>query len=140
MIPVFDKIFLRESISVNIRTLTYMGLEDFGERFEAGTTEKTNHALVLMVQSLDDNTHQPIAVFASKEHVKGDFNFKLELNIKVKTKLYNSNTFCRNKFNQNYSKIHFIIKEFFGLDWNHERWDIYKSHHVKYFIIYRHVI
>lgn len=33
MILVFDEIFLRESISVNTRTLTYIGLEDFGEGF-----------------------------------------------------------------------------------------------------------
>jgi len=75
MILVFDEIFLRESISVNTRTLTYIGLEDFGEGFETRATEKANHALVLMVQSLADNIQQPIAVFASKGPVKG--NFKL---------------------------------------------------------------
>jgi len=75
MILIFDEIFLRESISVNTRTLTYIGLEDFGEGFETRPTEKANHALVLMVQSLADNIHQPIAVFASKGPVKGNFKF-----------------------------------------------------------------
>lgn len=72
VILVFDEIFLRESISVNTRALTYHGLEDFGDGFEKRTPEKANHALVLMLQSLADNLQQPIAVFASKGPVKGN--------------------------------------------------------------------
>lgn len=75
MILVFDEIFLRESITVNTRTLSYLGLEDFGEGFHSKTSDKANHALVLMVQSLTDSIHQPIAVFASKGPVKGDLRF-----------------------------------------------------------------
>lgn len=75
VILVFDEIFLRESIHVNTRTLTYYGLEDFGNDFEKRTHEKANHALVLMVQSLTDNLQQPIAVFASKGPVKGKLLF-----------------------------------------------------------------
>lgn len=75
VILVFDEIFLRESIHVNTRTLTYYGLEDFGKDFEKRTHEKANHALVLMMQSLADNLQQPIAVFASKGPVKGKLLF-----------------------------------------------------------------
>jgi len=71
VILVFDEMLLRESISVNTRTLTYSGLEDFGDGFETRSSEKANHGLVLMIQSLADNLNQPIAVFASKGPVKG---------------------------------------------------------------------
>lgn len=67
----FDEIFLRESINVNVRSLSYLGFADFGEGFETRSPEKANHALVLMIQSLADNLHQPIAVFASRGPVKG---------------------------------------------------------------------
>lgn len=48
---VLDQLFLRESISANTRSLTYHGLEDFGEGLDIGTraSEKANHALVLML-------------------------------------------------------------------------------------------
>lgn len=71
---VIDEVFLRESTSVNSRTLTYMGLEDFGDELENknNSTEKANHALVIMWQSLAENCIQPIAVFASKGPVKGN--------------------------------------------------------------------
>lgn len=74
VILVFDEIFLRESINVNTRTLTYLGLEDFGEGFESRENRKANHALVLMIQSLADNVHMPIAVFASNGSIKGKIN------------------------------------------------------------------
>lgn len=47
-----------------------MGLEDFGEGFKIKTSEKANHGLVLMIQSLADNFHQPIALFTSKGSVR----------------------------------------------------------------------
>lgn len=71
VILVFDEICLRESISVNTRTLSYHGLEDFGQGFESRSSEKANYGLVLMIQSLADDLHQPIAVFAFKGPVKG---------------------------------------------------------------------
>lgn len=77
VILVFDEIFLRESINVNTRSLSYSGLADFGEGFETRTPEKANHALVLMIQGLADSFHQPIAVFASKGPVKGITNINL---------------------------------------------------------------
>ncbi|CAH1712291.1 unnamed protein product [Aphis gossypii] len=71
VILVYDEIFLRENISVNSRTLTYHGLEDLGDDFENKSLEKANHALVLMIQGLAENLHQPIAVFTSRGSVKG---------------------------------------------------------------------
>lgn len=70
-ILVLDEVFLRESISVNSQTLTYIGLEDFGDELENKSSQKANHAFVFMWQSLADNVVQPIAVFASKGSVKG---------------------------------------------------------------------
>lgn len=71
VILVFDEIFLRESLTVNTRTLSYHGLEDFGEGFETKEYKKANHALVLMIQCLADNVQTPIAVFASNGPIKG---------------------------------------------------------------------
>jgi len=68
---VLDEVFLRESISLNSRTLTYSGLEDFGGEIDTDNTSKGNHALVFMWQSLAENLVQPIAMFASKGTVKG---------------------------------------------------------------------
>lgn len=47
MILVLDDIFLRESISFNTRTLTYIWKT--GEGFDTRPTEKSNHVLVLMI-------------------------------------------------------------------------------------------
>lgn len=73
-ILVLDEIFLRSSIAVNSRTLTYSGLEDFGDEVKEDCEEanKADHGLVLMLQSLAENFTQPIAVFSSKGLVKGD--------------------------------------------------------------------
>jgi len=50
-------------------------LEDYGDELNTKSTEKANHALVLMIQGLSEKSylHQPIAVFASKGPVKGTF-------------------------------------------------------------------
>lgn len=68
-----DEIFLRENISVNSCSLTYLGLEDFGHELENKTdsSQKANQALVFMWQRLAENFVQPIAVFASHGTVKG---------------------------------------------------------------------
>lgn len=79
----FDEIFLRENISVNTRTLTYLWLEHFGVVFESKENKKTNHTLVLMIQSLANNAHMPIAVFASNGSIKG-----LYLRKKVRYHIY----------------------------------------------------
>ncbi|CAH1720618.1 unnamed protein product [Aphis gossypii] len=65
--------FLRESLSVNSRSLTYIGLEDFGneELVRKNSSLKANHGLVFMWSSLTENMVQPIAVFASAGPVKG---------------------------------------------------------------------
>jgi len=65
--------FLRESLNVNTQTLTYSGLEDFGDESlsKKNSNLKANHALVMMWQSLGENMVQPIAVFASHGPIKG---------------------------------------------------------------------
>jgi len=67
-----DEIFLRTSINVKTRTLTYSGLEDFGGEIEnkVNSSELADHGLVFMWKSLGDYVTQPIAVFASKGPVK----------------------------------------------------------------------
>lgn len=67
---IYDEIMLRESIDVDSKTLTYTGIEDFGQDFETSGL-KANHGLVIMYQSLYANFSQPIAVFASRGPVKG---------------------------------------------------------------------
>lgn len=64
---------MRESISVNSRTLSYTGLEDYGceNVTDNSQKEKATHALVYMWQGLADNLVQPIAVFVTKGTVKG---------------------------------------------------------------------
>lgn len=73
-IILLDEICLRESINVNSQSLTYIGLEDFGDELEQkmNSNKKANHGLVFMWQSLMDNLAQPIAVFASNGPVKGN--------------------------------------------------------------------
>lgn len=68
---IFDEICVRESISVNSKTLNYSGLEDFGENVQSSGL-KANHCLVFIFQSLAANISQPIAVFASRGPVKGN--------------------------------------------------------------------
>ncbi|KNE87763.1 hypothetical protein PSTG_18846 [Puccinia striiformis f. sp. tritici PST-78] len=69
----FDEIFLRESLNVDTKTLSYTGLEDYGkDNSSLNSGQKADHGLVLMFQSLGSNITQPIAVFASKGSVKGD--------------------------------------------------------------------
>lgn len=72
-ILLIDEIFLRTSLSVNSRNLTYNGLEDFGNEIESKTerSELADHGHVFMWQSLADNVTQPVAVFVSKGPVKG---------------------------------------------------------------------
>lgn len=72
-IILLDEMFLRESLSVNSHSLTYIGLEDFGneELVRKKSNLKANHGLVFMWQSLAENMIQPIAVFASAGPVKG---------------------------------------------------------------------
>lgn len=76
---IFDEISLRESVSVNSKTLSYTGLIDFGEEDEelkdlpkaTNINSKATHGLVFMFQPLADSYTQPIAVFASKGPVNG---------------------------------------------------------------------
>lgn len=70
---VFDEIMLRESVCVNSTTLTYVGLEDFGNELPSknDTNTKANYGLVFAFQSLSAKFFQPIGVFLSKGSVKG---------------------------------------------------------------------
>ncbi|XP_063986279.1 uncharacterized protein LOC135167229 isoform X2 [Diachasmimorpha longicaudata] len=69
-----DEMATRESITVDTKSLTYRGLQDFGEDGLRSSkfTEKANHGLVILFQPLADTYTQPIAVFASRGPVKGD--------------------------------------------------------------------
>ncbi|EFN85675.1 hypothetical protein EAI_00101, partial [Harpegnathos saltator] len=69
-----DEINLRKSISVCSKTLTYSGLVDFGDEGPQATSieDQATHGLVLMFQPLADTYTQPVAVFASKNPVRGD--------------------------------------------------------------------
>jgi len=73
----FDEIFLRESINVGTRNLTYSGLENFC-KYESSLNsgQIADHGLVLMFQSLGSNITLPIGVFASKGSVKGNYGKK----------------------------------------------------------------
>lgn len=69
-----DEIHLRESINVNSKRLTYIGLVDFGIDGLQSTNfdEKADHGLVIMFQSIADSYSQPIGVFASRGPVLGE--------------------------------------------------------------------
>lgn len=69
----FYEIFLSQSISVNSKTLTYSELENFGNDDPSlNKSEKADHGLIMMFQSLGLNITQPIAVFCSKGPVNGN--------------------------------------------------------------------
>lgn len=78
-ILIFDEISLRESVTVNSRSLTYTGLIDFGEEDgemknlpkATDINSKATHGLVFMFQPISDTYTQPIGVFASKGPVNG---------------------------------------------------------------------
>ena len=74
-----DEINLRKSVTVCSKNLSYIGLTDFGDDGPQCTNieDQATHALVIMFQSLADSFTQPVAVFASKNSVKGDELSKL---------------------------------------------------------------
>jgi len=47
-ILLLDEVYLRSSISVNSRTSSYSGLENFGGELPSRDTEKADHGLVFM--------------------------------------------------------------------------------------------
>jgi len=61
---VFDEIFLRESLGVDTKNLTYLGLKDLGDDFD-NKAELANHALVLIIQSLAESLHQFTPAYCS---------------------------------------------------------------------------
>lgn len=67
-----DELKVRQNLLLDTTTMTYKGLEDFGENVPNDVDKKmANHGLVLMFQPLYDNYSQPIAVFASNGPTKG---------------------------------------------------------------------
>jgi len=66
----FDELFFRESINVDSQNLTYKGLKDFGSKIPSSGL-KAYHGLVFVFQSFSANFTQPIAIFASRDPVKG---------------------------------------------------------------------
>ncbi|XP_024884700.1 uncharacterized protein LOC112465618 [Temnothorax curvispinosus] len=74
-----DEINLIKSVAVCSRNLTYVGLTDFGNNGPQSTSidDQATHGLVFMFQPLADTYTQPIAVFASKNSVKGEELAKL---------------------------------------------------------------
>ncbi|XP_024868762.1 uncharacterized protein LOC112452670, partial [Temnothorax curvispinosus] len=74
-----DEINLRKSVAVCSKNLTYVGLTDLGDNGlrSSDISEQATHGLVVMFQSLADTYTQPIAVFASKNPVKGEELAKL---------------------------------------------------------------
>jgi len=73
-----DEINLRKSVTVSAKNLTYVGLTNMGnEQQSTDLKEMATHGFVLMFQSLADTFTQPVAVFASKNPVKGEELAKL---------------------------------------------------------------
>lgn len=83
---VFGEIFLRESLSVITRILTYIGLEDFGDG--KSCSQKADHGLVFMFRSLVTNYSQPIAVFAAKGSTKGKIKIIIPFILYLSTYFY----------------------------------------------------
>lgn len=69
-----DEISVRKSLTVCAKNLNYVGLTDMGDGATNSTDirDQATHGLVIMYQSLGDSFTQPVAVFASKNQVKGD--------------------------------------------------------------------
>lgn len=78
---VIDDINLRKSVAVSSKDLTYTGLTDGFDHDESDSSTDINdqatHGLVFLFQPLADKFTQPVAVFASKNPVKGDELAKL---------------------------------------------------------------
>jgi len=69
---ILDEIVLRTSISVNSRSLTYTGLEDFGGELPNKGNEKADLDLVIMWQSQSDQKlHSTSSSFCLKMPSKG---------------------------------------------------------------------
>lgn len=73
-----DEIGTRKDLVVDPKTMSYKGVEDFGDNeIKNINTDIANYGLVLVFQPLYDSYSQPIAVFASKGTTKGEKLAKL---------------------------------------------------------------
>lgn len=70
----FDEIKVRESLDVNLKTMEFKGVQDYGRDIEVEEDitidDKANYGLVFMFSSLSYEFHQPIGVFGSKSATK----------------------------------------------------------------------
>lgn len=73
-----DEIGARKDLLLESKTMTYKGVEDFGDNLsKEKSTELADHGLVFVFQPLYDTYSQPIAVFASKGPTSGEKLAKL---------------------------------------------------------------
>lgn len=110
-ILLLDEINVRKSVTVCSKNLTYIGLTDFGDDGPQCTDiqDQATHDLVFMFQPLADSYTQPIAVFASKNPVKGECDELAKLVIKAIVYLENVG-----------AKIHGIVAD--GAATNKKMW------------------
>ena len=67
-----DEVGTRKNIAVDPQTLIYKGLVDFGDGDEpVDISQKADHALVFMLVPLNNDSVQPIAVFAATGSTPG---------------------------------------------------------------------
>ena len=80
-----DEIGIRNRVIVYRKTMTLVGLADFGEdRTERTIDEKTGYVLDFLFQSLMDSYTQPIAVFTSNDPTHGNKLAQLVIQAVVK--------------------------------------------------------
>lgn len=71
----FDEMSVRSSIEVDMKTMTFSGIQDYGnehERNSKNIKDQVDHALVFMFSCLYFNFHQSIAMFGSKSTTPGN--------------------------------------------------------------------
>lgn len=72
-----DEIHTRKNVTLDTKNMELSGLVDFGDGSAVDISDKANHGLVIMLQSLMGNFNQPIAVFACKGPAGGVLLAKL---------------------------------------------------------------
>lgn len=83
-ILIFDEMHVRESVSLNVKNIKLVGLQDFGNcsnLIQKGSNRFVNHALVFMFTALADNYQQTVAVFGANGPTTGICVAKLILSI-----------------------------------------------------------
>lgn len=86
-ILVFDEMSVRTSRDVNVKTMKFNGVVDFGDDIEIPSNDVeqlADHALVFLFSSLGENFKQPVAVYAAKNATKGILLSKLIIKVIIK--------------------------------------------------------